>query len=692
MTLKLKPSIIAISAVLASGQTIAEELQPVLVEGDFRPTQIDEVTSSVTVVDDIEIAKKNAQHLEHIISGAANVNGASAASRTRFYQIRGIGERSQYNTPLNPSVGLFVDGIDYSRIGSAATMFDVKQVDILRGPQGTTFGSSSLAGTINIVSNEATDTPEAKIQATAGSRNNADLGVMLNGPLGSDDLMGRISVYKHTSDGYIKNNYLNKTNTQLQDEVTAKANLKWLANDDLTFDLNFLGIDINNGYDAFSFDNDLTTTTDEPGDDILKSAAVALKTTYKLNDKAVMETTLTKSDTETLYTYDDDWTYNGQYSGGYMAKDNYARDRKNLSLDLRFLSSENGRIFNGTTDWVAGVYFIEQNETLDRTYPYITNGEYQSRYITVNQAAYGQLDHHLDDKTTITGGLRVETFKAEFKDSYGVNEDTSETLFGGKLAVSHKISPEHKGYVALSKGYKAGGVNADGSLPANKLSFDTESLWNLETGLNSSWLNGDLNTRITAFYAKRLDQQVNSSTQQSGAPTFTIYLDNAATAENFGLEAEADWQTTDNLRLNASLGLLQATFLDYTYIDPNDTTNTISLNGRDQAHAPNYQIALGFEYFIDNNWVWNASLERKDKFYFSNSHKQESKAYTLVNSSLEYNNKNWTVNIWGRNLTNTEYATRGFYFGIDPRTGYSDDLYTQQGEPRTVGVTVTYDY
>jgi len=690
MKYQLKPILLAITSTVIANQSIAAELQPIVVEADFRPTNIEQSASSIAIIGGNEIQKKNAQHIEQVLSSTANVNAASGASRSRFFQIRGIGERSQFSTPLNPSVGLFIDGIDYSRTGNAATLFDVQQVEVLKGPQGTAFGSSSLAGTINIKSNEATNTPAAKIQTTVGSRNTADIGVMLNGPL-SEDLVGRISLYKHTSDGNIKNNYLDKTNTQNEDEVTAKANLKWKASDKLSFDLNLISLDINNGFDAFSFDNDLTTTTDEPGDDILKSAAIGLTTNYKINNAINMALMLTKSDTQTLYSFDDDWTYENQYSGGYKAKDSYARDRKNSSADLRFLSSDNGKIFNGTTDWVAGLYVIEQIEKLDRIYPYITSGALNSSYTTINKAVYGQLDHQLTDKTKLISGLRVESFEADFKNSYGFNEKTSETLFGGKLGLSHQYNIEHNTYITLSKGYKAGGVNADADLPNDRLSFDTETLWNLETGLNSSLFNGDLKTRIALFYAKRLDQQVNSSTQKVASTDFTIYLDNAATGESYGLEAEADWIANDDLRVLASLGLLQANFLDYTYVDPNDTTSTISLNGRDQAHAPSYQFSLGMEYAIDNNWLLSANIEGKDKFYFSNSYNQESKAYTLLNASLEYANKNWTLNFWGRNLADTKYATRGFFFEIDPRVG-ADALYTQQGEPRTVGVTVTYDY
>jgi outer membrane receptor protein involved in Fe transport len=86
------------------------------------------------------------------------------------------------------------------------------------------------------------------------------------------------------------------------------------------------------------------------------------------------------------------------------------------------------------------------------------------------------------------------------------------------------------------------------------------------------------------------------------------------------------------------------------------------------------------------------NIEGKDAFYFSDSHSQKSTAYQLINANIEYAQQNWRMTLWARNLADTEYATRGFYFGIDPSTDYSDGLYTQQGEPRTVGLTVAYDY
>jgi len=704
---KLRPITLAIISTLVSTTVYAEQLETITVNADFRPAEIQETTSSVTVITPVEIQKRSAQHLENILNLAPNVNSAGGASRTNHFQIRGIGERGEFENPINPSVGLTVDGIDYSRSGAAGTLFDVKQVEVLRGPQGTQFGASAMAGMINIESNEPTNHTEAHIEQTIGNMNTKSTGIALGGALIKDKLLGRVSIHKHTSDGYMENTYLNRDDTQNQDEVTAKAQLKWLATDSLTFDLNLVHIDIDNGYDAYSFDNDYTTTTDEPGKDTLKSDAFALKTTWDISSKVRMETTLTHSESDLEYSYDDDWTYDGQYDNGYSAVDQYLRDRTNSSIDMRFLSSEKGRIFNGSTDWVAGIYHLNQDDKLEREYPYrypYIDPIFNSSYKTRNSALYGQLDHHLSAKTILTTGLRVESFEFDYKDSENISSSNSELLYGGKIGLSHQYNKDHLSFITLSRGYKAGGVNSDSRIPAENLTFDTEYLWNLETGLNSSFLNNDLKTRIAVFYTQRNDQQVNTSIQEDGSSDFVTYYTNAAKSEHFGLETELDWNINDKWRLKSSLGLLHATFIDFDYIDK-DSGEIVVLDGKEQAHAPSYQYSIGAEYAFSDNWIASANIEGKDAFNFSNSHEAESTAYNLVNASLEYMESNWTITLWARNLTDTEYDVRGYYFGIDPSLeydssnnadnygpGYDAGTYTQKGAPRTVGLTVAWDY
>ena len=149
-----------IGLLLTSPAFAADELTvdvpAVITSADFRPSTAVETPVSLTEINRETIEARSAQHLEEVLNLAPNVNVSSGASRGQYYQIRGIGERSQFNAPLNPSVGLSIDGIDFSRTGGAATLFDVESVEVLRGPQGTKFGTNGLAGTIAIRSTEPT--------------------------------------------------------------------------------------------------------------------------------------------------------------------------------------------------------------------------------------------------------------------------------------------------------------------------------------------------------------------------------------------------------------------------------------------------------------------------------------------------------------------------------------------------------
>ena len=82
-------------------------IEEIIVTSDFRDTALLETPASVTVFDSVVIAQRQARHLEQVLNLAPNVNFSSGASRGRFIQIRGIGERSQFIEPLNPSVGTF---------------------------------------------------------------------------------------------------------------------------------------------------------------------------------------------------------------------------------------------------------------------------------------------------------------------------------------------------------------------------------------------------------------------------------------------------------------------------------------------------------------------------------------------------------------------------------------------------------
>ena len=121
----------------AAARDTEQEIERITVTSDFRQQSLLSFAASTSVIGEQLIEQRQAQHLEEVLNLAANVNFAAGASRGRFVQIRGIGERSQFAEPINPRVGFLIDDVDLSGTVGVGTLFDVEQVEILRGPQPT---------------------------------------------------------------------------------------------------------------------------------------------------------------------------------------------------------------------------------------------------------------------------------------------------------------------------------------------------------------------------------------------------------------------------------------------------------------------------------------------------------------------------------------------------------------------------
>ena len=692
-------SLVAVSALLSTTAIAETELDPIVISADFREAKLSQTSKAITVIGEEDIYDKSSKTFIDTLASTPNVNFSAGASKAKYIQIRGIGERSQFVTPINPSVGINVDGIDFSQNTLGISMFDVKQIEVLRGPQGTTFGSNGMAGVINVISNEPTKETTGKIEATIGNYNTKALGAAVGGTLIKDKLLGRISVYKNKSDGFMKNTTLNREDTNNIDEFSTKAQFRWLATDQHTVDFNLMHTSVDNGYDAFTFDNSRTSHADQPGKDTQDANGFSLTSTSQINSKMHLIANVSQIRSDLEYSYDEDWSFAGEFDDAlfpYSSFDQYLRDRKQTNMDARLISDEDGRIFNASTAWTIGAYFRNQHEKLTRNYTYLDN-PFRSDYRTDTFAAYGQLDSKVTDKFTLITGIRAEKWKAKYRDSDAVAIKTNETLMGGKLGFNYQANEETLFYATLSKGYKPGGVNADNSLNSDEKEYTTENLWNLDLGLNSSHLDNKLTNRLNFFYGKRKDQQVKSSNTQvraDGSTAFVDFTSNAAEGTYYGLESELNYYPLDSVHLFSSVGLLKAKF--DTFNEPNP--KYASLSGRAPAQSPSYQFNVGGDVMLSDALTFKANFEGRGSAYYSDRQlagepAYKANAYKLFNSSLEYYNNDFTATLWARNITNEDYTTRGFgSFGNNPGNGYATELYTQQGMPRTVGVTVSYDF
>ncbi len=691
----LLASLITVS--MLTGTAVAEDdpalsLDPVIVTADFRQNTELETLASITVLGEATLESAGTQHFEEVLSLVPNLNWSGGTSRPRYLQIRGIGERSQYQGAPNPSVGFILDDVDFSGIGMVATLFDLEQAEVLRGPQGTRYGANALAGLVNLRSQAPTDVLTGRFVMGAGGDDARSAGFVLSGPIGESSARPafRLSAQRYRADGFRDNAFLSRDDTNQRDETTARFKLRWQAGQGLMANLTVFAFDIDNGYDAFAIDNSLTTLSDKPGKDAQLSRAAALRLDWTAHRQYSVQSISSIADSDIEFSFDGDWGNDPGWSP-YDPYDFYSRtdrQRKTVSQEFRFVSEPGYEIFGGRSAWLAGIYaqrLEERNANRD-----FFNGDLvttlDSDYSATNAAVFGQLDTQIGEVTTLTTGLRLEHRESDYSDTDGSEFSPAETMLGGQVALSRKIGDRLHAYTSMSRGFKAGGFNIGARIPEERRLFEAEFLWNLEAGIKGWWPEHGLRASLSAFFMLRRDQQVSTSFQDdpSDPLSYTFFNDNAASGRNLGIEAEWSWSVNRHWRLFGALGLLKTRFDEYL-------TPTRTLNGRAQAHAPSYSFSLGGEYRSAHGLYSRVDVSGRDAFYYSDSHDQKSRAYELVNLRLGWVGRQWDVYAWGRNIFNRKYTVRGFYFGNEP-PDYPEKLYTRQGDPRVVGASVDFRF
>ena len=656
---------------------LASDIEEIVVTADLTAKKEKHITSSVFIVSKETITSRGAQHFEDIVNTIPNLNFASGSNRARFFQIRGVGERSQFASPINSSVAFLLDQIDFSGAATIASTLDIDQIEVLRGPQGTRYGASALGGLIKVKTKDPNTASNLEIKITQGNYANQSYSFILNSPI-TEQLLFRGAFQKHRSDGYMSNRFLDREDTNGRNETTSRIKLRWLLEDYWTMDFSIGKIDIRNGYDAFSLDNTRTTLSDQPGFDQQNSEHLSLKSAWTGKNYG-LTAILSLANSDIDYGFDEDWSFLGIHPFGYRSTDHYFRARKTRSAEIRVNSlSEYG--------WVAGLFFFDSRENLERNYTFLTNN-FLSSYDFKTYALFGEAESEFWFGTNISAGVRLERRETTYQNSDAANFSPAETLWGGEVGVKREFGTNFIGYTSIARGFKAGGFNTDGTLDKDLREFDGEYLIEYEAGIKGRFDEKNINIRLAVFHDKRKSQQVKSSILRSrsdGSTEFIDFLGNAAQGTNKGLEASLDWDLHENWNIALDIAMLDAKFDEYINEFGED------LSGRDQAHAPGHMSSLTVRY---SRGPWNASFagDSKDDFYFSDRHSVKSERSTIINASLSYLASHWKITLWGRNLSDKEYRTRGFgSFGNDPRKLYETEPYYQLGEPRVIGVTLDF--
>jgi iron complex outermembrane receptor protein len=450
----------------AAADTAASGLDEVVVVARRRSENVETIPIAITALSGKSLARDNTDVVLKLAEKVPSITIFASNPKQVLVSIRGIGANAGNNDGLEPSTGLFIDGVYLGRtgqLGFSGNFEDLADLQVLRGPQGTLFGKNTTAGAILVNSNQPTFTPYASAEADFGNYNLRSYHATVSGPLVADKLAFRISAYDNQRDG-IYSNPINQSRVDSLNNSGGRFQLLATPIDDLSIRLIgtrdvvgqsqlpsvFLGDGpvragsktYSSRINALGFNPasiaPFSYTVNQDAQLFSNAAADAFsaEVNYKLNGYKL--TSLTAYRDYFFYPYNDfDYTpLPIETQGGTT------NTLRQYSQEFRIASPTGQRILGQSFDWVVGSFFYQQSlagvnraiwgpdEYFIATPPTGTtpasfngvNYGYNALGQTRSTAAFGQASWHATDKLELTGGLR-ETWerKSAYTNQYITN-------------------------------------------------------------------------------------------------------------------------------------------------------------------------------------------------------------------------------------------------------------------------------
>ncbi len=599
------------------------------------------------------------------------LTSAGGTSRSRYFQIRGIGERSSYEAMPNESVAVILDNVDYSGVGGVLDLTGMESIEVYKGPQNTLIGPSSLAGMIVGTSKSArADSLTLSTQAKTFD----GLGVAIEKGNIYEFGNSYISASYKKEDGHFKNSYLKREDTNHIDELALKGKLNI---EPFTLALHYF--DFDNGYDVFNLSNSKTTISDKPGEDTQKTVGLSLSHAHHW-DSGTLESIVSAHQTKTLYSYDEDWGNNDfwralpGWNDVYDYNIEFTHEIENISLDER-LSIAHGNFFHR-----SGLYlslFKDDSRELGFKNEGVRK-DLRAQFDRKRYSLYHESEFSYSNNLILFAGARLEQVNSDYKDNRSNHYTPEELLWGARLGARLHLNKNHHFVATLARGYKPGGINVGSNITSDRREFSEENLYQLSLKFYGDIKKFRYSTEL--FYALREDVQVKTSYQDdpSDPSSYTFYTDNGTSGKSFGGEAQVTWENLPFWQSEIHTSLLQTEYGNYRY-------GARNLKGRAFAYAPELSWRVGNTFLLSKTVSFLIEHDYQASYFFGNSHDERAPARLLTNASLTYRSAGWQAVLWGRNIFNDRAETRGFYFGNRP-PNFSDERFVQVGAPATYGI------
>jgi outer membrane receptor protein involved in Fe transport len=740
-------AVLAPTVALAQEQTRERDDQPtqveeVIVTATRRAERVQDVPLSITTLTQGELNERGIVNYDGLAMATPGVVLNRASANFNNFTARGIATNG-YGANLQSTVAIYVDELPISSNGNSTildpALYDVERIEFLRGPQGTLFGSGSLAGALRILTHDPDPTGfDASAFVDFGVMNEGGLrqryNAMVNVPLIEDQLALRVVGFSRNEEGWIDNvgTGIEDANTLVQ--YGGRAIVQWEPNDRLVA-RGMYSREISNPHDASLTNPTLGTfvrRTDRP--DLFQSDMANYNLTLEYQfDGARLTSSTTYSDYTGLFYVDLAGTFAQAFP---FALDADAWD-ETFVQETRLVSDPGGRV-----DWSIGTFYFKKRRDVDYNYrsseAFLTArnltglpDEYYQRFgshfISHEIAAFGQMTYRFTPDLWVTGGIRYGLTDAQgFTEAGGYNSNyLTLALFGFsnvpvtitpipaaegvkaeeegasyRLSLSWRPTPSVTTYAAVSTGFRPPIVNARAGAVSTIDPTDivipygatSDELINYEVGVKGRWFDGRVYADAAVYWidwndiqvqANRVSDSVQFATNIGGATSKGVEVAvTAVPADGWTVAVTGSWNHAEVDDLTAQEAAISGAVLGSRLAGP-EFSGSLRVNYE-------WQPAAGV--------IGNASLAISHVGSFPNAFPNtpgrpliplatydDTDEYTFVNGAVAFAFDQFTVGAYVENLFDDDSVNY-----VHPEA-FIDGRYGRV-KPRTVGIRIGYEY
>ena len=670
--------------------TQASTVGEVVVTAERRTINLQKAPVAATGLSGADLVKKGVVGVDQLqfISPDLTVTDIGQGN---LFNIRGIG-RSNADSNVQSGVVTYRDGVaTFPGYLQSEPYYDIANIEILRGPQGTFAGQNATGGAIFITETNPSLSAgyHGYLQGQYGNYNDVGVQGAINIPI-SDTLALRVAENTEYRDSFYTVTGAHIGDPGKLAENAARVSLLWQPTSHFTLLLKADSTDVSFGGFAAdpvnSTENLFHITNNAYNEGRDESGRVVLNMAYTFDNGMVLRSISGYQKGTTTAALDLDGTDVPGYAGNEIGRDR--GDEDIYSQEFNLLSPDTGPL-----SWIVGAYY-QYDLTTFPSGDFYTIAQLPPAYfpgvderITLNgsnpqtnKAVFGQVSYKITPALQLQVGLRYTDFTQRNDIIAGVYEDTvlpapfnvvplvldvqhqseQDNKLTGKIGLNWTLDRDNFLFAFVATGHKGGGINApnvDGITPTV---FKPEDVTDYELGWKSTQAEGHLRTQLDGFYSEYTNFQVNI--QDPSVPNISELYNVTSATKIYGVEGSAQ-AVFGPLSFDAGASYLHSEIGSFTATDPN-TLHSVNLSGRPTSYAPAFTANIGGQYIFhlsdDVTLTPRIDYSHTDAqwgtLFEDTALGDRLPARNLVNAQVNLEHQGWLLTAYSTNLTNQEYV------------------------------------